>query len=129
LLALNAIGIRGFDALPIVAFNKPAKYWDGTETLSYSYRLNASYHPRYRYQNDVGALPEQTLVLVGANDQAIDPEALRAIFAANAPGAQMAVLPDIDHFGIFRDTAVLNRIVGWLQALPSDPVSGSPTLR
>jgi non-heme chloroperoxidase len=46
LTALNAIGIRGFNGLPIVQFNKPAKYWDGTETLSYSYRLNVSYHPR-----------------------------------------------------------------------------------
>jgi hypothetical protein len=41
LLALNAVGIRGFNALPIVEFNKPPKFWDGTETLTYSYRLNA----------------------------------------------------------------------------------------
>ena len=40
LLALNAIGIHGFDGLPIIEFNKPAKFWDGTETLSYSHRLN-----------------------------------------------------------------------------------------
>ena len=56
LLALNAIGIHGFDGLPIIEFNKPAKFWDGTETLSYSYRLNISYHPRFRYQNDLRAL-------------------------------------------------------------------------
>src|SRR3984885_4860698 len=83
LLALNAIGIRGFNGLPIVEFNKPAKYWDGTETLSYSYRLNVSYHPRNDYAADLKTLGGNALVLVGADDQAIDPPALRDLFAAN----------------------------------------------
>ena len=50
LLALNAVGIHGFDGLSVIEFNKPAKFWDGTETLSYSHRLNVSYHPRFRFQ-------------------------------------------------------------------------------
>jgi non-heme chloroperoxidase len=120
LLALNAIGIHGFNGLPIVEFNKPAKYWDGTETLSYSYRLNISYHPRYNYQNDIGALGDTTFVLVGADDQAIDPEALRTMFAQDAPRAQVAVLPGINHFGIFTDPAALGMIADWLRALPAD---------
>jgi alpha-beta hydrolase superfamily lysophospholipase len=119
LLALNAVGIHGFDALPIVEFNKPAKYWDGTETLSYSYRLNVSYHPRYKYQNDIAALGGNTLVLIGANDQAIDPDALRAEFVKSDPAAQLAIMPDVNHFGIFSDKAALARIADWLKALPT----------
>jgi non-heme chloroperoxidase len=53
LLALNAIGIHGFNGLPLIAFNKPVQFWDGTETLSYSYRLNVSYHPRSYYHGGV----------------------------------------------------------------------------
>jgi non-heme chloroperoxidase len=120
LIALNMVRIHGFDGLPIVEFNKPAKFWDGTETLSYSYRLNASYHPRYNYAADVAALGDKALVLVGANDQAIDPDALRAEFAKDDPAAQVAVLPDVSHFGIFTDKAALARIVDWLKALPAD---------
>ena len=82
LLALNAIGIHGFNGLPLIAFNKPVQFWDGTETLSYSYRLNVSYHPRSYYQGDVRALGAQTRVLVGENDEAIDPDGLHAVFAA-----------------------------------------------
>jgi alpha-beta hydrolase superfamily lysophospholipase len=119
LLMLNAVGIHGYDALPIVAFNKPAKFWDGTETLSYSYRLNASYHPRYRYQADLAALGERTLVLIGANDQAIDPDLLRGEFAKSDAAAQFAVVPDVNHFGIFSNKAVLARIGEWLKALPA----------
>ena len=49
LVALNAVGVHGFDGLPIIAFNKPASAWNGTETLAYSWRLNSSYHPRNDY--------------------------------------------------------------------------------
>ncbi len=118
LLILNALGIHGFNALPVIGFNKPAEYWDGTETLSYSFRLNVSYHPRYRYAEDLRALGEHALVLVGADDEAIDAQALRGIVAANAPKAQMAILPHINHFGIFKDPAALKKIEEWLRALP-----------
>jgi len=118
LLALNAIGIHGFDGLPIVAFNKPAKFWDGTETLSYSYRLNVSYHPRYEYDDDIRVLSDHTLVLVGADDEAIDAEALRALIVADAPKAQMKIIPGISHFGIFTEPAALEMAATWLRTLP-----------
>jgi pimeloyl-ACP methyl ester carboxylesterase len=118
LLALNAIGIHGFNGLPIVAFNKPAKFWDGTETLSYSYRLNTSYHPRRDYHADIRALAPHTLVLVGQNDEAIDPPALRTLIAADAPQAQMKIMPDINHFGIFSDPAALAAAAAWMRGLP-----------
>lgn len=120
LLALNIIGIHGFDGLPIIEFNKPAKYWDGTETLSYSYRLNVSYHPRYRYQNDLAGLGGSTLVMIGQNDEAIDPEILHKIFAASAPKSQFVVRPQTSHFGIYSDPKVWNTIGAWLKALPPD---------
>jgi pimeloyl-ACP methyl ester carboxylesterase len=119
LLLLNAIGIHGFDALPIVEFNKPAKYWDGTETLAYSYRLNMSYHPRYKYQADLAALGEQALVLIGANDEAIDPQALHAVFAQSAPQAQLRILPQVSHLGISSEPSSLAAIADWLRGLPS----------
>jgi pimeloyl-ACP methyl ester carboxylesterase len=118
LVALNVIGVHGFDGLPVIEFNKPAKYWDGTETLSYSYRLNASYHPRVRYQEDLRALGP-ALVMIGARDEAIDPEALRSIFAASAPKAQFTILPEVNHFGIFNTPSSWDMMATWLRALPS----------
>jgi non-heme chloroperoxidase len=119
LIALNTIGIHGFDGLPVVQFNKPAKYWDGTETLAYSYRLNVSYHPGWRYQGDVRALGDNALVLVGTEDQAIDAQALRAIVERDAPRARMVVLPQVNHFGVFGDPKALEMIAAWLRALPA----------
>lgn len=122
LLALDAIGIHGFDGLSIIEFNKPAKFWDGTETLSYSHRLNVSYHPGFRFQNDLRALGP-TLVMIGAKDEAIDPEVLRSIFAADAPKAQMMIVPDVNHFGIFNTPAQWDTMAAWLRALPSPGAS------
>jgi non-heme chloroperoxidase len=118
LVALNLIGIHGYNALPIVTFNKPVQFWDGTETLSYSFRLNASYHPRPNYDADIRALPPQTLVLIGGDDEANDPEALRTLIGTDAPAAQMKILPGISHFGIFSDPAPLDLAASWLRALP-----------
>ncbi len=118
LLILNAFRIHAFDGLSIVEFNKPAKFWDGTETLSYSYRLNTSYHPRYRYADDLHALGDKALILVGTDDEAIDPDALKSLIAANAPRSQFAILPNINHFALFSDAAALRKMSDWLLSLP-----------
>jgi non-heme chloroperoxidase len=119
LLMLNALGIHGFDGLSVIAFSKPEMLWDGTETLSYAYRLNASYPPRYRYTEDLRALCDQTLVLVGANDEAVDGEALRGLFAGSAPGAHVEIKPNVNHFRIFSDSLALQTITDLLRAMPA----------
>jgi non-heme chloroperoxidase len=118
LIALNTLGIPGFNGLPIIQFNKPAKYWDGSETLSYSYRLNVSYHPRPNYGADIRALSPHTLVLVGGNDNAINGEALQKLMSADAPQAEMKILPGVSHLGIYSDPATLNVAAAWMRELP-----------
>jgi non-heme chloroperoxidase len=118
LLILNALGVHGYNDLPIIEFNKPAKFWDGTETLSYSYRLNASYHPRLGYADDIRALEDKAFVLVGSDDEAVDPDALRSLFASSAPRSKVVIMPHINHFRIFTDTTALRAISEWLRSLP-----------
>ena len=103
LLALNAIGIQGFNGMSIIEFNKPEKYWDGTETLSYSYRLNSSLHPRYNYQADIKALKDNVLVLVGEDDESNDGKELKSLFTGILPGVRVIIMPNVDHFGVFSD--------------------------
>ena len=45
LVMLNNVGIRWFNYLTAIEFNMPEKARDGTETLSYSYRLTTAYAP------------------------------------------------------------------------------------
>ena len=93
LIGLGVLGIHGFDGLPIIEFNKPEAFRDGTETLAYTYRLNASYHPRHPYQGDVGALRAPVLLLIGEDDEANDAGAYEALLADDCPHGQLNVLP------------------------------------
>jgi pimeloyl-ACP methyl ester carboxylesterase len=115
LVALNAVGVKGLNALPVLELSKPAALWDGTETLAYSYRLNVSLHPRADWRRDLRALGAGSLVLVGDGDQAIDAGALKKMFARHARGATFRTLPDVDHFGVFAQPAAVGEIVAWLK--------------
>jgi pimeloyl-ACP methyl ester carboxylesterase len=116
LLIFNAFGISGFNALPIIAFNKPCALRDGTETLAYSHRLNASMHPRHRYARDLAALDGKAIVLIGDRDEAIDAVALRGVFESHAPRARVTILPGVDHFGIFSDCAAISAVIAAMGA-------------
>jgi non-heme chloroperoxidase len=114
LIALNILGVHGFNALPLVEFSKPEHFWDGTETLAYSYRLNVSYHPRHPYPRDMRALEDKALILIGENDEAIDASVLAAAFASHAPQSRVVALPHVNHFGVFKDQIALATITEWL---------------
>lgn len=114
LLLANAFGIRGLNGLPILAFNKPVELWDGTETLVYSYRLNASYHPRADFGADLKALPKRTLVVVGERDEAVDASALVDLFNRDAPQVEIWLAPNLGHFAIFADPGALRQLAAWL---------------
>ena len=102
--------------LPVIEVNKPPEFRDGSETLSYSVRLNAAYHPRPNYKRDLARMGVSSLVLVGESDQAIDADKLRALFAQHAPAAQTEILPGIDHFGVFARAEALVRIEAWIKS-------------
>jgi non-heme chloroperoxidase len=118
LVALNTIGVHGFDGLPIIAFNKPAGAWNGTETLAYSWRLNVSYHPRNDYESDVKAMPANTLILVGDKDEAVDGAALLELLKAAGFRGDAEILAQTTHFGIFHNAEALQRTVDYVASVP-----------
>ena len=117
LLILNAFGVHALNGLPIIQFNKPRSLWDGTETLTYSYRLNTSYHPRYDYQSDIAAMGDRVIVLVGGDDEANEPSSFAPLFAAAGSSAKVAVLPGVGHLGIYSEASALERIGSWFDDL------------
>lgn len=118
LIALGVMGIHGFDGLPIIQFNKPREYWDGTETLSYTYRLNASYHPRHPFETDLQSLAGDVIVLVGEKDEAIDAEILKSLFSEHAPQAAFTIAQGLSHFEIFSHPSAHELVSTWLLGRP-----------
>jgi non-heme chloroperoxidase len=111
---MNAFGIRRFNGLPVIEFNKPARFLDGTETLSYSYRLNASYHPRNNYMADVRRLTDNAMIFIGEKDEAIDAQRLKTLLNRKSPATRITILPDVNHFAIFTSGAAHAVVVDWL---------------
>jgi non-heme chloroperoxidase len=70
LVMLNNVGIRWFNYVTVIEFNMVEKARDGTETLSYSYRLNTSYAPR-DYEKDLSAITQPLFVVAGTEDEAM----------------------------------------------------------
>ncbi len=118
LVALNAIGVHGFDGLPVIAFNKPASAWNGTETLAYSWRLNVSFHPRNDYQSDIKAMPANALILVGDKDEAVDGAALLVLLKDAGYHGSADILAQTTHFGIFHAPDALKRVAGYVASIP-----------
>ena len=112
---LNAFGITGLNGLPVIQFNKPVVFRDGTETLSYSFRLNQSYHPRYNYEQDIQAMGDRVEVFIGEHDEAVDPETLKIVFADAGSKANVHVFKNVNHFGIFDSQAARQSIVDALR--------------
>lgn len=70
---LNSLGITRWNHAKVIRFNRPPAFCDGTETLSYTFNLNASY-PRLPYQKDISSLKGKFILFVGENDEANDPD-------------------------------------------------------
>jgi non-heme chloroperoxidase len=110
----DAFGITRFDEIPVVWFNEPPQYRNGTETLVYSFRLNQSMHPRYDYGRDIAALGSNVLVLVGSDDEQNDAAAYAPLFHRYDPDVTVKILPGVHHLGITRDPATFAAIEQWV---------------
>jgi non-heme chloroperoxidase len=97
------------------------RFWDGTETLSYSYRLTASFHPRNRYVSDVRKLAAGAVVLLGVDDEGVDAQRQRKVFDRESPATQFNILSHTNHFGIFTSDRPLKIMIGWLTGVDIHP--------
>ncbi len=115
LTMLNNIGIRRLNHLPIIDFNMPQEVRDGTETLSYSYRLNTSYAPR-NYKKDLRTITQPLFVAVGTEDEVFFADQFEAVIARFAK-AHVTLLEGISHMGVVASPAIHPVIREWIAGL------------
>jgi len=115
LIMLNNIGIRWFNYLTVMEFNMPEKARDGTETLSYSYRLTMSYAPR-DYKEDLSAITQPLLVVSGTKDEAFIYCQYEPVISQYTE-VQVRLLQDVTHMGVVVGPEVRPVIREWLQGI------------
>lgn len=113
-LFLNALGITWLKSWKVISFNMPKEVRDGTETLSYSFNLNSSYHPRHPYQNDIRALGKKFIVLIGSDDEANDPTKFPEVMKTSHQSLQ--VFEGIKHLDIVSNQRVLQAALHWVKS-------------
>ena len=114
LTILNKMGIHWLDHLVVIEFSMPEKARDGTETLSYSHRLNTGYAPR-NYKKDLSALVQPLLVVVGNNDEAFIANQFEPLISQYTT-VQVTLIPEVTHMGLITGLEVRPIVQEWLES-------------
>jgi non-heme chloroperoxidase len=116
LVMLNNVGIRAFNHLEVIRFNMPEEAQDGTETLTYTHRLNTAYAPK-NYKKDLAKITQPLLVLVGRDDEAFLPEQYPPTITRHNSAAQVELIPGVNHQGIVVGDAAYSSLDAWITGL------------
>ncbi len=113
LTMLNNVGIHWFDYLTAIDYNMPEEARNGTETLSYSHRLNTAYAPN-NYKNELRAITQPLLVVAGTEDESFIAEQFEPVISQYTT-AQVKLLPGVTHMGVVVNPAVRPVFKKWLE--------------
>lgn len=115
LVMLNTVGIRWFNHLTVIRFNMPEQARDGSETLSYSFRLNTAYAPQ-NYEKDLKAVRQPLLVVVGTADEAFYASQFKPVISRYTTG-HVVLLDSVTHMGVVVGSEIRPVIKDWLRKL------------
>ena len=111
---LNNVGIHRFDYLPVISFNMPEEARDGTETLTYSHRLNTGYAPR-NYKRDLAHITQPLLVVAGTADEAFVGEQFEPVISQYTE-VQVELIPHASHFSVVVGPEVRPILRKWFES-------------
>jgi len=115
LVMLNNVGIRWFNYLTVMKFNMPERARDGTETLSYSYRLTTAYTPR-DYEKDLSAITQPLFVVAGTKDETMIYCQYEPVISQYTE-VQVKLLQGVTHMGLVVSPEVRPVVKEWLEDL------------
>ena len=110
---LNNVGIRVFNYLPVLFFNRPSEWRDPLQAESYSYRLNESFAPQ-SYEKNLQKNKKPILVLVGADDEAFYADKFQTVFKKNAPQAVVTIIPGVKHLDLPNNETAISIVGSWI---------------
>lgn len=113
---LNQIGITAFNDARVLTFDIPSQAGAGQLTQAYSYRLMEGFAPR-DYEQDLAAVSEPLLVLVGADDEAMHASGFRPVIQPLVGQAVIVTVAGQSHLGIISSKEARQMIMQWLDRL------------
>jgi alpha-beta hydrolase superfamily lysophospholipase len=115
LTMFNRVGIKTFNGLPVLYFNRPNGWNDSLQADSYSYRLNESFSPQ-NFAENLQNNKSPMLVLVGNDDDAFYPEEFEPVFSKYAPQAKVQLVAGSKHLDLPDSDIAFKIISKWLKS-------------
>ncbi len=112
LVFLGIVGMDGFDALPVVYFNRPPNY----PVYSYSAIASAQPNPPEDASVALAAVETPLIILVGADDEVFDAGKYEPLARAN-PETKTIVFPGLNHNSVLNSPMAHERVGEWLEIL------------
>ncbi|QMV42865.1 alpha/beta hydrolase [Cohnella cholangitidis] len=116
LTILNAVGLRFLNKWIVMRNDKPIARRHGRETLELSYRLLMSRTPKAKFERNLRAMTQPTLVLIGEKEEVFIPGQYAPMFAEYNE-AKVSMILDSDHDGILSNEGTFREVESWLRAL------------
>jgi len=116
LTALNSLGIRWFNNLPVVRFalNEEAR---AVLTPAYSFTLAANFHPQRDYQRNIREIHRSCVVVAGIDDDVFYTDKLEPTFRALGKPWPVTLLPGIGHASLTMEPSGISAAVRAVQEL------------
>ena len=108
---LNGFGIRCFNHCNVIFFHMPNEFRNGTETLTYSFNLNSSYHPRIPYDSDIKGLDDKYICFVGDEDELMESTEYKKIMSED----KVKIIAKEKHLSLVLNKSVMEAIVEWIK--------------
>jgi len=108
--ALNALGIRFFNHLPVIGFamSEEAKNY---LTPHYDFPLAANYGPRRDLAANIRAARQPCAIVAGTGDEAFRSEEYEAVFRKSGKDWPVILLPGIGHIALTLDPTAITAVI------------------
>ncbi|WP_110677163.1 alpha/beta hydrolase [Salinicola sp. RZ23] len=122
---VSRFGLDSAAGCNVVRFNIPESRRDEYSTPAYSYRLQQAMEPR-DWRQDLAAIEVPALLLVGAEDESMHPDAYGPAVADHFGGA-VEVLDGVGHLGIVRAEPAIEHAARFIRRLATDAMAKPDT--
>lgn len=113
---LNGLGVTLFNGAQVLRFDLPHEYRDGSETLSYSYRLMTGFSTS-DFRTDLGAVKVPLLLVAGSEDEALVAAEFQPTVKPLVPHAFIKTVEGTSHLGLVVDEEAIEIVRNWIQQL------------
>lgn len=109
---LNNVGIKTFNGLPVLFFNRPENINDMLQVPSYSFNMTINFNPK-NHKDEIKNIDIPCMILVGKQDESFYPEQFPITFDPAKKFVRLEILENVKHLDIVKSQKTFEIIKEW----------------